>query len=331
MLIPDPDNARLTLSIDEFLRSILDYERRRIYASLLAPLEVLLTRIKATWPTPDGMPDIRVVKNAAAEETELRDLVNTVCLGEGLLDRCRSANTLAFDSLGASKLPKTLGSLSIAKLGIMWSCSHEIFHYLRRHELVEKHFGNDPATKHALELDADLCAVAAIYRYLRYFSPKTPAITMKKTVLEHLYWPMRLELDRTDMGFHGSQTHPHAAARLLDVIGKLAMMHDSKLADPNFTNPLSHLHLNTLIELLVKLEQAYINAVGLKAPGQSSPIKQFVVANTDLTYTSGRQGRWDEISPLIESFVALRRDVVSNEASVAFVGDNFSLPRGLGR
>jgi hypothetical protein len=329
MLMPNPDNERRTLSIDDFLRSIKDFERQRIYARLLAPLEILSTRINATWPTPDGMPDIRIVRNASAEETELRDMVNTVCLAEGLLDRSLAANSQASEKLGASKLPKTLGPLSIAKLSIMWSCAHEIFHYLRRHELVEKHFGNDAATKHALEYDADLCAVAAIYRYLRFFSSNKSAIQVKQTVFEHLYWQMRLEVDRTDTHFHGSQTHPHAATRLLDFVSKLATMHDSNLADPEFRNPLSHLHFNKLLEVLVKLELGYINAIGVESQGKFSPIVDFARENIGLAYTSERHNRWDEISPLITRFVMLPRGLVSNESSIAFFGDIYSLPRGI--
>lgn len=327
MLMPNPDAERRALSVDDFLRSIKDHERRRICASLLAPLLVLATRIKATWPTPDGMPDIRIVRNAPAEETELRDMVNTVCLAEGLLDRCLDANTQASEILGFSKLPKTLGQLSVAKLGVMWSCAHEIFHYLRRHELVEKHFGNDPATKHALEYDADLCAVAAIYRYLRHFSPNKSALLMKQTVFQHLYWPMRLEVDKTNVRFHGSQTHPHAAARLLDIISKLTMMHDSNVADPNFENPLSHLHFNKLTELLLQLESAYINSFGVEPQGHSSLLADFALENISMAYTSERHKRWDEISQLIENFVMLPRNIVSNEATIAIFGNICSLPR----
>lgn len=326
MLMPDPDNERRLLSIKDFLDSKDDGRKRRAYGSLLAPLAPLATRINAFWPAPDGMPDVRIVTNAQAGETELRDMVNTVCLTEGLLDDCMAAQLQASEVLNARDLPRTLGPLSVAKMGVMRAYAHEAFHYLRRHALVEKHFGGDAATKHALEFDADSCAVAAVYRYVRYFSPNLSELRAKQQVLRNLYWSMRKHVDdAAGTDYAGSPTHPHASARVNDMVLKLAMMNDTGVADPNFAQPATHQHHKALLDVLVNLEMAYMGA----APGQAelvSPIAKFGLADVGLAYTGERHKRWDEIARLINFFVLMSRSQIDNEAGIAFLGDGVSMP-----
>lgn len=328
MLMPDPDRMRRLLSQAEFLDSIGDREKRKSYSNLLASLTPLILRIKATWRAPDGMPDLRIVKNAPASETELRDMVNTVCLAEGLLDECLAAHIQAVRVLKARDLPKTLGPLSVAKMCFMWAYAHEVFHYLRRHALVEKHFGGDAATKHALEFDADLCAVAAIYRHVRFFSSNLSELRAKQQVLTNLYWLLRKHVDdaaKTD--YSGTKTHPHASARIYDVIRKLAMMNDTGVADPNFERPATHQHYEALVKDFAGIESAYMDVV---SPGleELSPVIQFGLANGGLLYTGERHKRWDEIARLIDRFSFMGRDTVDNEARIAFIGgDLTSMPR----
>lgn len=328
MLLPDPDKQRLLLTSEDFLRSIDDKKKRRMYATLIAPLSPLNTRIVATWRASDGMPDLRVVKNAAAEETELRDLVNTVCLAEGLFEYCFSVQSIAETVLTAREVPRALGPFSIAKISFMWAYAHEVFHFVRRHALVEKHFGSDPATKHALEYDADLCSTAAIYRFIQFFAGKHTEIGCKRRTLIHLYWFMRMDVEKsTSTHFTGTDTHQHAAARLQAIVSKLAMMHRSGPADPNLERPTTRKHLEILFDLLGQLERAYMRGRASALPNGISPLGDFSIRNLDLRFTSALHRRWDEISPLIDSFSALSRTTVDNESSIAFIGENFSLPR----
>lgn len=328
MLMPDPENELRLLSIEEFLRSTLDMRKNKLYKIILSPLPPLMKRIKATWAAPDGIPNICIVKNAGITETELRDLINTVCLAEGLLEHSLEAQNLALKNLGASKVPNPFGYLSIAKACMMWSCAHEVFHYLRRHALVEKHFGGDNETKHALEYDADLCAIASLYRYLQYFSPKKSKINLKKTALTLIYCSMRININKENSkSFYGSNTHPHTAARIWDISGKLAMLNDSGIPDPNLEHTTTQLHLKILMETTIELELIYSKSAEEKNGPPLSPMFSFAMENQGLKYTQGRHERWDEIQPLINVFATLPREVIDNEKSIAFIGDNFSLPR----
>ncbi|MCU6496713.1 hypothetical protein LPN04_02780 [Rugamonas sp. A1-17] len=327
-MLPDPESHLQRLTIEDFLKSISENRKQNLYKAILFPLMPFMERIKATWIAPDGMPNILIVKNAAIGETELRDLIQTVCLAEGLLARSLEAQDLALKSLGTSKIPKTLGYFSVAKSYIMWSCAHEVFHYLRRHALVEKHFGSTPETKHALEYDADLCAAAAFYRYLQHFSAKKSSIHLKKATLQLLYCSLRINIDReVHMNFSGSNTHPHTAARILDIAGKLAMLNDFGIADTNFEAESTRNDYEKLASLIANLELAYIKSLDKSKEFQSSELFSFAQKNVELEYTLDRHKRWDEIQPLIDQFSIFSRRQIDNEASIAFIGENFSLPR----
>lgn len=327
MLLPDPESQRLLQTPREFLDSIEDRNQRKLYAHIIAPLEPLRERIKATWNAPDGLPDLKIVKNASAEETELRDLVNTVCIAEGLIRRCISLQDISARTMKLRKIPQIFGSLSVAKTSLMWAYAHEIFHFIRRHALVEKHFGSSSQTKHALEYDADLCAVAAIYRFVRYFSTGCTEVECKRRVLAHLFWIMREEIEKDPQSnFTGTATHQHAAARLQAIVGKLAMMHNSGPADPDAALPATQSHLSDLSNQLIQLEQTFLNSVNVGELNTISPIAKFAFENLDMQFTFPLHKQWDEISRYINYFTLLRRSEVDNESSVAFFGDFSSLP-----
>lgn len=275
MWMPDPDNERRSMPISDFLDRMKDDDNREQYQHIISALPPFLNEIKTNWLAIDGIPEIRIITNASANETELRDIVNTVCLAEGLLERSLGVQSIAEKSLGTYNVPRPLGPLSVAKACIMWSCAHEIFHYLRRHALIEKHFGSTPETKHALEFDADLCAAAAFYRYLQRFSTKVPSIHLKKTAFRLLYFSLRINLAEENIKWAGSATHPHTAARLMDILSKLAMMHNTGVADQNFEDPFSHLHLAKLTRLLIDLESHYPKETENKTAPRASEVIAF--------------------------------------------------------
>ncbi|ESS71410.1 hypothetical protein MGMO_105c00660 [Methyloglobulus morosus KoM1] len=300
MLMPDPDNERRPLPPVEFLNSIENKNQRTRYAVLLERLEPLAKLIGTIYPAPDG-----------------------------LLDQCLMVDARASTIKHSPATPQPFGKFSIAKMGVMWAYAHELFHFLRRHTLVEKHFGNEVSTKHALEYDADLCSVASLYRYVQSQNPTCNPLLLKRVVLMNLYWTLRMMIDGTTVNdFGGSQTHPYVAARLTDAVGKLAMLNDTQTPDPNFENPTTHLHCGKLMNILMPLELAYVKASENSQSGgvEFSIVAEFAQANMELRFTHHRHKRWDEISPLIEKFAKLPRSMVDNEKTIALVGDNFSLP-----
>jgi hypothetical protein len=254
MLMPDPDNERKPLPPAEFLNSLENKDQRTRYAALLERLEPLAKLIGTRFPAPDGLPSLRIVKNAPAEDTAMGDMVNTIYLTDGLLDQCLMVDAGASTIKHSPATPRPFGKFSIAKMGVMWAYAHELFHFLRRHALVEKHFGNEVSTKHALEYDADMCSVASLYRYLQSQNPTCNPLLLKRVVLMNLYWTLRIMIDGTTTNdFGGSKTHPYVEARLMDAVGKLAMLNDTQTPDPNCENPTTHQHYCKLMDILLHL------------------------------------------------------------------------------
>ena len=330
MLMPNPDYEQRALSVHQFLESVEDEALRKQYKALLDLTPLIDNRIIESFPAPDGLPELRVFRGSCSDLAELRDLLQQICISQGLLDLCFSAQEDAETTKLDIRIPRPLGEFSVAKVSFMWAYAHEAFHFVRRHALVEKHFGADKATRHALEYDADLCAVAVVYRHVQLKTSTGDALQSKRAVLMNLFWFLRTQLNDEPADFAGSETHPYAAARMLDAIGKLAMLHNTRVADPNCSSPVTRHHLNYLADIFWRIEVARIRHKQGTAPTVlSNGLSRFAIANAErMNYTRARHERWDEISKLIEHFSRMPRARIDNEQSIAFIGDVFSLPRG---
>lgn len=323
-MMPDPD--RRPMRVEEFLDSVQEKQQRSRYQAILSPLEPMNHIIRRFIRAVDGLPDLRIVKYAPIGDTELRDISQTVHLSDGLLDYCLEVDARASATFKRKSFPLPLGKFSVARISLMWAYGHEITHFLRRHQLVEKHFGGDPATKQALEFDADMCSAALIFRYLLKYGGASSVLHAKTMALTNIYWFLRCQVnDADDHDFRGTDGHPHMASRLVDILGKLAMLVESGPPDPNCESPATREHLVALTRTLGGLEATYFNVPPEMLPGVSKILK-YIKENVGQRYTSERSRRWDQISPLIDQFAVMERSFVDNESSIAFMGDIFSLP-----
>lgn len=326
MLMPDPDRERRPMHPKEYLESVSETERREKYTNLLAMLPPLAGVIAHRFPAADAIPDLRIVKNAPAGETELRDMLGAVYLAEGLLSDCVRIESQTYLLPNLPEMPSPLGSDSIAKIALMWGYAHEVFHYLRRHALIEKQFGSQAATKHALEYDADLCSLACVYRYVQRQMPQSDELTCKKSVLMNLFWPLREQVEyKPDREIKGSQTHPHAASRLLDAIAKLAMMNDGNVVDPTMSSPEIRLHFGELSNVLRNLELCYLGDPERERRGltKESVVFEYLRINSKQHVLSERNKQWDKISPHIQLYMSLPRSIVDNEQTIALLNIDF--------
>ena len=163
---------------------------------------------------------------------------------------------------------------------------------------------------------------------MQYRTSTGYALSSKRSVLTNLFWFLRANIENGRTDFSGSETHPHNAARLLDVIGKMSMMHDTGVPDRACSQPATKLHLEKLSKTRARLEGARIKA----RPGwpasefRPNKLSNFAGANADIRYTKARHHRWDEISVLIDQFSRMPRALIDNEQSIAFIGDNYSVP-----
>ncbi|WP_375592284.1 hypothetical protein [Chitiniphilus eburneus] len=322
MLLPDPD-ARRPMEPADFLKCIDDDERRDRYSAVLERLDPLAGVIRERFFAVDGIPDLRIIKNAPKGDTELRDIVGAVFIADGLLDWFFEIDEF---TRGFIDIQYPFGKWSVAKIGAMWAYAHEVFHFVRRHALVEKHFGKSRDVRHALEFDADMCAVAVIYRFVQFKENTGDELQLKMAVLKSLFFIVRAEIDQSSIKeYEGSPTHPHTAARLWDLVCKLSMLHDTGRTNPDFVNPISIQHSLVMLDMVKDLERKYLMAKNRDF--ESSVIGDFLCQNSELKFTRSRHEQWDEISRLIDYFSTLPREDVDNDKSIGFIVNGlFSMP-----
>lgn len=75
---------------------------------------------------------------------------------------------------------------------LFWVLAHEFFHIARAHFDVYKLHGS--TARKPIEFDADMMAVAGLYRYLRMLNIKEDAIHTKCIILDSIFWPMRAHI-----------------------------------------------------------------------------------------------------------------------------------------
>jgi hypothetical protein len=136
--------------------------------------------------------------------------------------------------------PQVFGVNWVMNLGLAWSLCHEYIHIIRRHDSVSRNLdaarqediNTIPSQKRsalslsaesvdkAFEHDADLCAAAAIYRYLqRRMGLHVDDIIIRKMALFYIYWGVRALPEN-----RFSDSHPALHERLYEIVQKIAQV-----------------------------------------------------------------------------------------------------------
>lgn len=322
MSVPDPSNERRQLSVDEFLRTCAARRRSR-YQQALEPLPEFSDFAYQFFKSDSPPPGIAVLANGSIGETCVSELQERIIIAEGLLKSTllaqKVANTLAKD------LPTPLGDASVTKTSLLWAYAHELTHYARRHRLVEKQFGSNQATLHALEYDADMCSVEILFLHFMECSPTcTSALEAKMAVFANLFWCIRLQMGSGEP-LLGSASHPHAATRVFDIISKLATLHAGRVKDSSFKDPATIEHAKALGIAMAHWERAYMQArrgfLGAGLAPEHSPLLKFLEPSQRKALVSERHERWEQIAPVIHHFERISRVLINEDHVEEFAID----------
>jgi hypothetical protein len=121
MSMPDPSSEHRLFSVEDFLETTGDENKKNTYAALVEPLSRLGNLIQSQYATPDGLPGVCILKNARVDETYLGDLIQTIVLTDGLLDFHMSVGSRTSQIVIEPSLLQPLGPMSVAKIGVMWA------------------------------------------------------------------------------------------------------------------------------------------------------------------------------------------------------------------
>ena len=180
---------------------------------------------------------IRIENNIAAPVPELRiehsDNIQSegafcIYMTTGAINLCLNASGSPLKSTLGFEIPNNPFNYNlIGKTAVRWILAHEYYHIM-----YHDGYWNDHITGHALELDADMCATAIIYRAYQQMYGKiiTDDRDLRCLVLYCLFSVLRsLPSDS------GSGNHPTLAMRLRFIKSKLSSL---------YIRPLPHISRN---------------------------------------------------------------------------------------
>jgi len=180
---------------------------------------------------------------------------------------------------------------------LIWVMAHEFFHVVRAHNEVLSNVGEDTLTLRALEHDADLCAVAELYRHFQALHRSNLSDQeIRSLTLYSIFWPLRtLAVPKQQV------SHSAIGERIWHILTKLAIVVEQdtvgQVVDIEFSKQESKDALSALLSVFIACEQHYVStgAADNSTPGLLVEWK----AKIDTESFSEVVKEWDSIRDLV--------------------------------
>jgi hypothetical protein len=240
--------------LDDYLSGIEATVKGHTIADMFKVATSTFKQINAIYEKAFDAPEIRISNDTRPAAQGMEGYIE---VSEGLIEHCLSCEYPTVDEV-LDGIPRGLCGISlVAQVSLTWVIAHEYFHSIRSHNRVLEECGSDQVTLQAIERDADLCAVAIIYRmYQHFFSRYITDIQLRTFVLYSIFWIIRT-LPKTEADL----THPSPDARLWFIVQKLAVLTElhgaDNIPDIECKLPQTQGRQRTLIECLITLELAF--------------------------------------------------------------------------
>lgn len=288
------DEPSTSQSLSEYLAT-LDGDSTRVDITGMFECAIgTLTNIHGSFGRSGDLPGLWV----SSESTLNAGVVfGEIFVSKGLVIHCLNAKVRGFDEImGIGFSGIDFDPRIVAKASLCWVVAHEYFHEIRSHVSAQKKVDGSDLTSQALEVDADLMAIAGIFRtnQLNYEGWLTP-IHLRCLTLYAVFWIVRIFPN------HGpASTHPTPAARLWLFVGKLAIVSESRepgaFVDADCQLTETRDFSRSLCECLVRCEKAFQQIHGAEAYGDLFvELKQMFEARTSANILS----RWADIKGVV--------------------------------
>lgn len=187
-----------------------------------------------------------------------------------------------------------LGLESIA--GLIWVIGHEWTHIVRCHDKVEEEAGSDIRVKHALELDADLCAAAALFRYMHQrLDGHATADEILAITVNSLFWGIRRVAPSAEAG-----EHPPTYIRWYLLLVKLASLNPVDGQNPdNYRTTPGYKHRWKIVTAAFKKCET-MQRIYDHTRDDVSLMLDKILELTDADKLPDLVDYWHEISPIVE-------------------------------
>lgn len=200
-----------------------DIKKRSIANCLKSSLEIIpfLNRI---YPDMKAEMEIRIqdCEDKVAESSPYSIIVST-----GTIAHCIAAPCIPVEEISAAMHALEFDYNSLASLSLAWIISHEYFHIARKHNevaIAARELENPPydnSIDNALEHDADLLAMAAIYRLMQHkLSSNLHDMDIRRLTAYHIFFSLRTFKQGSNENIHSPMPERlfHLAQKLIQVV-----------------------------------------------------------------------------------------------------------------
>jgi len=266
------------MTVARFIEQLFDRDLANQISALVEsriPVEELIR--KTTGYTPD-FPDLYIVNEELPyiAISEYRCVVSPSFLAHCLAVGARNQSIPLMGGLG-SAVVVTQNPLPAALIIFQWSIAHEYYHIAYRHsELLERN-AQEPLGDYAVERDADLCAVAVVYRLTQRVIevPEERDVEIRILILHWIFWHLRL---LTLGNSETSNTHTPSTERLTAIAMKLTHLPLTVRhpVDVELNQPTTRARIAPIFEALQYFDAEFLQHFGSPESGTiSDELKRF--------------------------------------------------------
>lgn len=301
-------NDARTIPVSEYLDSVTDPLRRAAIASVFDQARSALERMRVRFSVYLPVPEIFVLSTdqIKAEANPL----GLIVVSQGIIDHClntalASSNVIGWDEDRQDGLPDLF-----PQIGLTWVLAHEYTHLFRAHNEVQIELGSQDHVLRAFEHDADLCAVAAVYRAVQQWLLGMEDIDIRRYVTHALFWIIRTFPNTND----GAGIHPSFSERFFQILLKLTTMQAlaGDVLDLDVKLPATAKRGDALRDVAIACEAAY----QAKCPGVQN---NFFMQWHEYIKSYGHIGiinEWIIVSPFVEKHSHTTADMQRHVSAV---------------
>jgi len=239
------ENSVTKCSIDEYIREIdCPVQKTMIEHLFFDAMEFLETIRKSALPYPDK-PLIKITKGSTQFLQAIDGLIE---IDTAFIQLCFTNKEAPLNEIINPTLIGEPSIKSTPNILFCWALAHEYYHGLRKHNLATYDISTTELTSHALEMDADLCATAALYRWAQTnISSIYCDTTIRKIVFASIFWGINT-LPKSE----SNETHPSHAVRIYQILSKLIQIRQDKYhpADQSLSTEEARNNLSKMVDFM---------------------------------------------------------------------------------
>lgn len=243
------------LTPDEYLDTVHNSLKREEISCLFACAEEV---IKFSRKDIYSCPDKPIIRVNTTAEIIAEGMHGFIEISEGFIEFCLLSQCAPIDLL-VDYLPEDQRIPTVLQNTLFsWTIAHEYWHGIRRHNTVLESIANNHQNLRSIEIDADMCAAASMYRLAQAEMQRDYSdITIRKILFCNLFWAVRGMPESVE-----GSTHPCNFERIYHICTKIIHLRSNKYdpPDPNLSSDESRANIEPLINLMIRAELVYKSA-----------------------------------------------------------------------